>query len=85
MALNIKNPRVSQLATELARLTGESITDAVGHAIEARLAELKPQASRQGIAERLMEIGRQCAREAPEDWLRRDFDDELYDDRGLPK
>jgi hypothetical protein len=36
------------------------------------------------VGERLMEIGRQCASHAPADWLTRDFDEELYDERGLP-
>lgn len=81
MALNIKNERVSQLAQELAELSGESITDAVGHAIERRLDELR----RKGLANRLMAIGRKCAAQAPADWRTRDFDRELYDERGLPR
>jgi hypothetical protein len=50
MALNIKNERVSQLAVELARATGVSITEAVGRAIAARLAEVKRKAQREGLA-----------------------------------
>lgn len=82
--MNIKNERVSQLAVELARATGESITEAVGRAIVARLAEVKRKAQREWLAGRLMEIGRKCAGHAPADWLTRDFDGELYDERGLP-
>lgn len=81
MALNIKNERVSRLAQELAELSGESITDAVGCAIERRLAELR----RKGLARRLMAIGRKCAEQAPAEWRTRDFDLELYDERGLPR
>ncbi len=40
MALNLKNPRTLQAIDELARLTGESKSEAVASAIEARLAEL---------------------------------------------
>ncbi len=40
---------------------------------------------RQGLADRLMGIEKECARRAPRDWLTRDFDRELYDDRGLPR
>jgi len=36
MALNIKNDRVEQLATELARMTGESKTAAILRALEER-------------------------------------------------
>jgi len=39
MALSIKSDRADQLARELAALTGESITDAVVHSLEARLDE----------------------------------------------
>jgi antitoxin VapB len=85
MALNIKNERVSQLAQELANVSGESLTDAVGHAIEAQLAQLHRNVSRHGLAERLIAIGRKCASQAPDDWRTRDFDDELYDEHGMPK
>jgi antitoxin VapB len=40
MALNIKNQRVEALATEKARLTGESKTESIRLALEKRLAEL---------------------------------------------
>lgn len=82
---DIKNARVAQLAAKLARLTRESITDAGGHAIEFRWAERQEQAGHEGLAFRLLEIGRHCARYAPVDWLHRDFDCDLYDDRGRPQ
>ncbi len=85
MPLNIKNEQVSRLAAELAAETGESLTDAVGKAVEEKLARLRRRSERHGLAARLMEIGRKCSSNAPEDWLRRDFDAELYDERGLPK
>jgi antitoxin VapB len=40
MALNIKSDKADRLARKLADRTGESITQAVIHAIEARLASL---------------------------------------------
>lgn len=40
MALNIKNPHVESLAAEVARLTGESKTEAIRRAFEIRRAEL---------------------------------------------
>lgn len=85
MPLNIKNERVSALAAEVVALTGQSITDAVGQALEARLAELNPRKKRAGVAARLMEIGRECAARAPQDWLTHDFDHELYNEQGLPR
>lgn len=46
MALNIKNPEVERLATEVADLTGETKTEAVRKALAERRARL-----RQRIAE----------------------------------
>jgi antitoxin VapB len=40
MALNIKNPEVERLASELAQITGESKTEAVRKALEQRKASL---------------------------------------------
>jgi antitoxin VapB len=37
VALNIKDPETDRLARELAAMTGESITDAIRRAIEARI------------------------------------------------
>jgi len=41
MALNLKNPDVERLATEVARLTGESKTEAIRRALEERRRRLK--------------------------------------------
>ena len=41
MALNIKNEQVEQLADEIARLTGESKTDAIRQALLERRARLR--------------------------------------------
>jgi antitoxin VapB len=41
MALNLKNADVEQLATEVARLTGESKTEAIRRALEERRHRLK--------------------------------------------
>ena len=90
MSINIKNERVSQLAVQLAERTGESITDAVGHAIEEKLAELDKLATKQrrkGIADKLRAIAEDIRRDASPEWLaktQKEFDDELYDEMGLP-
>ncbi|MFN0166782.1 MAG: type II toxin-antitoxin system VapB family antitoxin [Bryobacteraceae bacterium] len=85
MPLNIRNKRVSRLAADLAAETGESITNAVGQAVEEKLARLRRRSERNGLAARLMEIGRECSSNLPAEWLTRDFDLELFDERGLPK
>ncbi|HTH23744.1 MAG TPA: type II toxin-antitoxin system VapB family antitoxin [Vicinamibacterales bacterium] len=41
MALNIKNDAVERLATEVARLTGESKTEAIRKALDERRRRLK--------------------------------------------
>lgn len=85
MPLKIKNERVSSLAAALASEMGTSITEAVGVAIEEKLRQLEQRSARRGLSDRLLKIGRKCAREAPADWLAGDFDGELYDGMGLPR
>jgi antitoxin VapB len=41
MAMNIKNPAVERLAQEVARMTGESKTEAIRRALEERKRRLK--------------------------------------------
>jgi len=41
MPLNIKNPEVERLAAEVARLTGESKTEAIRRALDERRRRLK--------------------------------------------
>lgn len=81
--LNIKNPETRQLAAELAKITGASVTEVVTVALREKLEREKARTSRDGIAERLMEIGRRAAALPVLD--RRDPDEMLYDQYGLPK
>jgi antitoxin VapB len=53
MPLNIKNAEVERLATEVARLTGESKTEAIRRALEERRRRLKSQ-SLQGRRARVL-------------------------------
>ena len=81
--LNIKNPETRRLADELSALTGESVTDAVTEALRERLARKKVTDSREGLAKKLMEIGRRAAALPVLD--PREPDEILYDEYGLPK
>jgi antitoxin VapB len=81
--LNIKNPETRRLASELARLTGESVTEAVTAALKERLDRINTPKSREGIAEKLLEIGRRAAARPVLD--SRHPDDILYNEFGLPK
>ena len=81
--MNIKNKEANQLARQLAKLTGESLTLAVTEAVRERLDRVR---SEHGVdlAERLLLIGRDCAAHLKEPFRSIDHDDMLYDDRGLP-
>jgi antitoxin VapB len=84
MSLNIKNEKTHQLAAELAKLTGESLTAAVTQALRERLERIKGE---QGptLAERLVGIGKDCAARLKEPFRSADHADLLYDQRGLPR
>ena len=60
MGLNIKNREARQMAEELSKLTGESMTTAVTMALRDRLGRVRLE---QGLslADRLLAIGRDCA------------------------
>lgn len=77
--LNIKDPEVYRLAADLAARRGTSMTGAVRQALEETLA--RSRAERAGVAERLMEIAARMRDEAGPFLT----DEDLYDERGLPK
>lgn len=81
--LNIKNSETRRLADELSSLTGETVTEAVTQALRERLERKTRTKSKEGVAEKLMEIGRRWGHEPELD--PRDPDDILYDEFGLPK
>lgn len=82
MTLSIKDKNTQRMARELARLTAESVTVAVTQAIHERLERVR---SREGLAERLQQIGRECAVHLKEPYKSIDHGDWLYDEDGLPK
>ena len=84
MSLNIKDEKAHRLARELARLTGESMTAAVSEAIRERLERVRGN-SKKDMAERLLDIGRDCAAHLKEPYKSMDVDELLYDEKGLPK
>lgn len=84
MSLNIKNEATHRMVRELARLTGESLTAAVNEAVRERLERVRGS-SRKSMAERLMELGRDCAARLKEPYKSMDVDELLYDENGLPK
>lgn len=85
MALSIKDPEADRIARELARLTGESLTDAVRKALEERLEREGGRCRREGLAERLLVIGRRCAAHVDQPAHSLDHGELLYDEWGLPR
>ena len=81
--LNIKNPEARQLAMELSRMTGESVTQAVTTALRERLERLRKLRCREGVAEKLMAIADELAHLPVLD--AREPDEILYDEVGLPR
>jgi antitoxin VapB len=84
MSLNIKNEEAHRQARELASLTGESMTVAVREAIRERLERVRGN-SREGLAERLLKIARECGPLWKEPYRSIDHGDLLYDEKGMPK
>lgn len=84
MALNIRNPETERLATTLAKLTGETKTEAVTKALRDRLMRVRRERTRKRLADELDEIALQCAALPVRD--PRPADEILgYDERGLPR
>jgi antitoxin VapB len=84
MALSIKHPEADRLARELAKSTGEGLTEAVIRALRERLAREKGRKRHRRLSEELRAIGERVAalpvldQRTPEEILD-------YDDRGLPR
>lgn len=82
MALRVNNPEADSLAKELAGYTGETVAQAVITALRERL-EREKRRHQPSLAEKLVQIGRECAAlpvldgRTPEEIL-------SYDDDGLP-
>jgi antitoxin VapB len=84
MALSLKDPETDRLAREVARLTGESLTEAVRKSLAERLQRerLRRALPKESVAERLKEIARHCA--ALPDFDTRSPDEIIgYDENGL--
>lgn len=61
MALNIRNREAEDLAEKVARITGESKTEAVTKALRDRLARLRRERSKRPLADELDAIALRCA------------------------
>ncbi len=62
MPLSIKNPRAEQLAHQVAKHTGETLTNAVIHALEERLERLQGRRTGPNVVEEIMAIAHRCSK-----------------------
>ena len=83
MGMNIKSDATHRRAKELARMTGESIAEAVDRAVTERLERLRRQRNRKALAAKLVKLGEQCGRLPVID--ERSAEEMLYDENGLPR
>lgn len=84
MALSIRNPRAERLARQVAAETGESLTEAIIHALEERLERIKGRCTTTDVAEEIMKISLRC-KALPEKDQRRADEILGYDEKGLPQ
>ena len=82
MSLNIKDEETCELARQVAKETGETMTRAINKALRQRLEQVRKQKTK-ATAEELMEIGRRFSRLIRDKNF--DPDEFLYDEHGLPK
>jgi antitoxin VapB len=83
MPLNIRNKHTEELATALAKLTGETKTEAVTRSLSERLERLRNSRAKRRLADQLDEIALHCARLPVLD--ERSADEIMgYDKHGLP-
>jgi antitoxin VapB len=85
MALSIKSDEADRLAREVARLTGENLTEAVTTSLRERLnRERRRRGKGQTMAHRLRTLARECA--SLPDVDPRSPDEIIgYDDHGAPR
>jgi len=84
MALNIRNTQAEELAAEVARLAGETKTEAVTVALRERLARLQRRRTARSLSDDLDEIALHCSRLPVLD-ARTPAEILGYDDDGLPR
>ncbi|HYA17561.1 MAG TPA: type II toxin-antitoxin system VapB family antitoxin [Bryobacteraceae bacterium] len=83
MAISIKNEETERLARKLAKMTGESLTDAIREALAEKYERLNRERTRRARIEELNQIALRCASLPRISDL---SDDEIlgYDENGLP-
>ena len=85
MSLNIKNDETCRLASELARLTGETMTGAITVALRERLEREKRERSVEARIQKMRATAERCAKLLAPGPSAVEHGDVLYDEQGLPK
>jgi antitoxin VapB len=84
MPLNIRNKQTEELAGALAKLTGETKTEAVTQALRERLERVRRARSKRRLVDELDQIAVHCASLPLQD--SRSADEILgYDEHGIPR
>ena len=83
MSLNIKSREAYNLASELAQLTGQSMTAVVLDALRRQRKQLQHQQKGARVQE-LMAIAKRCAAHIQQPVTALEHGDMLYDESGLP-
>lgn len=83
MPISIKNPETEQLARELAKETGESITEVITKSLQDRMQRIRGRRRNHGLKDEIYEI---LARVDALPRLRTASEDEIlgYDENGIP-
>lgn len=84
MPLLINDERTCRLATELGRLTGEKITDAIATALRERLDREQLARSSERQLREMRVISNRCAELLGVEVSSTELLDVLYDENGLP-
>jgi antitoxin VapB len=83
MPLNIRSQETEELASALAKLTGETKTEAVTQALRERLQRIRRSRARKRLADELDEIALHCSA-LPVRNMRTADEIMGYDENGLP-
>lgn len=84
MALNIKSEEAHEMAAELAKLTGKSMTAVVTEALRTQLQQIRRAQTKEARLEELLAISARCAAHIHQPTRAVDHGRMLYDDLGLP-
>lgn len=85
MALNIKNADTEALAREIARRTGESLTEALTVSLRERLLRLTAEERIAERTRRLSALSHDASGRWRDDLRTADHGTLLYDEQGLPR